>query len=238
VYLTVDTIWFAASYNSGASWSAQHQLFAILLSPTSIYAGREPWIAAYGDNVYVTWEANSTTPGVGYHDQAITSTDGGQTWGAVQNLSDSYTNSWEPENAAYGNNVFEVFHAISDQGIYVMSATNVNSESPRWSGPTLLSPTKLHSSFAHVFTSDGVNVFVLWGQQISKGSSVWNAYIAYSGDSGTSWSTPIDISNNANGVAAGNTDVTSYNLSTSGTNCYAIWTYTNAGTSQIYFAGS
>jgi len=78
----------------------------------------------------------------------------------------------------------------------------------------------------------------MWGQQIKSGSSTWNAYVSYSGNSGGSWSSPIDISNNAKGVAAGNTDVTGFNLSTSGTHCYAVWTYTNAGTSQIYFAGS
>ena len=53
----------------------------------------------------------------------------------------------------------------------------------------------------HVASSDGVNVFVLWGQV--KYGSVWNAYVSYSGNSGTSWSTPSDISNNAAGVAAG-----------------------------------
>ena len=67
----------------------------------------------------MTWEANSTTPGVGYHDQSVTSMDGGVTWGAIQNLTDARKNSWEPENAAYGSSIFETFHGISNQGIYV-----------------------------------------------------------------------------------------------------------------------
>jgi len=78
----------------------------------------------------------------------------------------------------------------------------------------------------------------MWGQQISKGSSTWNAYVAYSGDGGVTWSSPIDISVNAVGVAAGNQDVTLFGLASNGGHCFAAWTYTNAGTSQIYFASS
>ena len=115
------------------------------------------------------------------------------------------------------------------------STTNAGSS---WSIPVLVSPTKLKSRFAHVFTSDGVNVFAMWGQQVSSGSSTWDAYVSYSGDSGATWSSPINISNNANGVAAGNMDVTLFGLSSNGANCFAAWTYTNGATSQIYFASS
>ena len=144
-YMVGDTILFTATYNSGASWSQQVNLYnqPYNSSSTSNYEGREPWIASYGNLVYVVWEANSTTPGISYHDQAVTSTDGGLTWGAIQNVTDPLKDSWEPENAAYGSNVFLTFHTVSSQGVYVTSATNVNSESPAWSTPVLLSPTKL-----------------------------------------------------------------------------------------------
>ncbi|MFI5420353.1 MAG: hypothetical protein ACHQ1H_05250 [Nitrososphaerales archaeon] len=79
----------------------------------------------------------------------------------------------------------------------------------------------------------------MWGQQISTGSAVWNAYISYSGDSGKTWSpSPIDISKNSVDVAGGNNDVTLFGLSSNGAHCFAAWTFTNAGTSQIYFSSS
>ena len=129
-YLVADGIYYTATYDSGASWSPQINLYNPANTTTSYYVGREPWIAAWGNQVYVTWEANSTTPGVGYHDQSVTSMDGGKTWGAIQNLTDAIKNSWEPENAAYGSSLFETFHVISNQGIYVTEAINVNTESP------------------------------------------------------------------------------------------------------------
>ena len=95
-----------------------------------------------------------------------------------------------------------IFHDLNNQGVYVRSATGVNTTTPNWGPLHLLSKTGIKASFAHVFTSDGVNVFVMWGQQVSKGSSAWDAYISYSGDSGATWSSSqIDISNNAVGQA-------------------------------------
>jgi len=238
-YFVGDGIFFSTTHNGGATWSPATKLYAAPPpTATSIYYGREPWVAASGNLVYVTWEANSTKAGISYHDQGVTSTDGGKTWGPIQNITDPLKDNWEPENAAFGTSVFMTFHSLANNGIYVTTATGVSSSTPSWSTPTLLSPLKLKSSFGHIFTSDGVNVFVMWGQQISTGSPTWNAYVAYSGDSGSTWSSPIDISNNAAGVAAGNQDVTLFGLSSNGAHCFAAWTYTNAGTSQVYFTSS
>jgi len=238
-YLVADGIYFSDTNNSGATWTPQLQLFSVPhISSTSIYYGREPWVAGSGKVVSAIWEANSTTPGISYHDQGVTSTDGGKTWGPIQNITDPLKDNWEPENVAFNGSIFMTFHSLQTQGIYVTSSLNVASETPTWTPGQLVSPTKLKSSFGHIATSDGVNVFVMWGQQISSGSSTWNAYVSYSGNKGVTWSTPIDISNNAVGVAAGNQDVTLFGMTSNGAHCYAAWTYTNGGASQIYFAGS
>ncbi|HXQ92042.1 MAG TPA: sialidase family protein [Nitrososphaerales archaeon] len=240
VYLVGDGIGFTVSTDSGKTWSTQVNLFKgpRAINSTSVYYGREPWLSAMGNNVYVVWEANSTTPGISYHDQAVTSVDGGITWGPTQNVSDPLRDNWEPESSAYSTSDFMTFHSLQTQGVYVTTAANVISNTPTWGTSKLLSPTKLKSSFGHIFTSDGVNVFVMWGQQISTGSSTWDAYIASSSNGGTTWNPPVNISNNAVGVAAGNVDVTLFALSSNGANCFAAWTYTNGGTSQIYFASS
>ncbi|MDA4129141.1 MAG: glycoside hydrolase [Thaumarchaeota archaeon] len=239
-YLTSDGIYFSASYTNGKNWTVAVEVYNDPPNTnTSVYYGREPWIAANGSKVYVTWEANSTTSGIGYHDQGVTSIDGGKTWGPEQNLTEPLIQSWEPQNGAYGNNTFLTFHDLKNQGVYVRSATGVNSSSPSWGALHLLSKTALKASFAHIYSSDGVNVFVMWGQQISSQSSTWNAYVSYSGDSGSTWSSSqIDISNNAVGQAAAYNDVTLFGVSSNGAHCFAAWTYTNGPTSQIYFATS
>ena len=234
VYVIMDQSNFVYSHNAGANWSNYVALYNYTRISGSVNYAREPWVAGWGDLVYVTWEANATN-GAGYQDYGRVSTDGGVTWGPLQTISGTVKDSWEPENVAYGSNVFATFHSLNNQGVYMTSATNVTTESPTWSKPVEvnngLSGT---SSYGHVASSDGANVFVLWGQV--KSGSVWNAYVSYSSNSGNSWSSPIDVSNNSVGVAAGNQDVTLFALSSDSVHCFAAWTYTNGGTSQIYFS--
>jgi len=238
VYVMMDQSNFVYSHNSGATWSTLVALYSYTHISGSVNYAREPWVAGSGNLVYTAWEANSTTGGVGYQDYGRVSTEGGVTWGPLQTLSGAVKNNWEPENVAFGTSAFLTFHDLGNNGVYVTSATGVSSENPAWSTPQLVSPTALTSSYAHIITSDGVNIFVLWGQQVKSGSSVWNAYVSYSSNRGSTWSSPIDISNNAAGVAAGNQDVTLFALSSNAANCFAAWTYTNGATSQIYFASS
>jgi hypothetical protein len=241
-YLTADGIYFSGTLNSGKGWSTPIQLYTFQTTSTGCTSfGREPWIAASGLDVYVTFEAVSTTlSSCVYQDYGFSSTDGGNTWtpGAPlpnENptlLTGSITNDWEPQNAAFGSSVFLTFHDLSNQGVYVTSTSDPT--------PQLVSKTGPTSAYAHVFTSDGANVFVLWGQKISSSSSTWNAYVSYSGTAGSagSWSAPIDISKNSKGVAAGNNDVTLFALSSNAAHCFAAWTYTSGSTSQVYFAHS
>lgn len=237
--------------------------FSNLSSGCLISYGREPWVAASGLNVYLTFEAvNLSSTTALYSDYGITSNDGGLTWypgtcnsakcplsnmtsmnlppvinnpsqQAPFSVSRQARDTWEPENVAFGATAFVTMHSLSNQAVYV-SGTSSNGSS--WSSPVQVNVgLKGTSSFAHIFTSDGVNVWVIWGQQTTTGS-VWNAYVAYSNNGGASWSSPIDISNNKAGVAAGNQDVTLFWVSSIGTTCYTAWTYTNGGKSQIMFA--
>jgi hypothetical protein len=223
--------------------------------------GREPWVAASGLDVYITFEAvNLSSSAALYSNYGITSSDGGITWypgtcnavtcpgsqltslppvittpaqQAQFSVSKQAPDTWEPENAAFGTSAFLTMHSLHNQGVYVSSTTNNGSS---WSTPyEVNSGMKGTSAFGHIFTSDGVNVWVMWGQKTGS-SSTYNAYVAYSGNSGTSWSAPLDISNNAVGTAAGNQDVTLFWVSSIGSTCYAVWTYSNGGTSQVMFA--
>lgn len=242
-------------------WTKPIQLYNFYSVGSLVSFGREPWIATSGLNVYITWEAvNLSSSKALYSDYGVTSTNGGVTWypgtcnnvtcpsseltsfpasitSAAQQLPFSVSkqapDTWEPENAAIGNGTFLTFHSLHNQGVYVSSAT---SSGGNWSTPVEVnSALKGTSAFPHIFTSDGTNIWVMWGQETGKGSSVWNAYVSYSANSGGTWSVPLDISNNAAGVAAGNQDVTLFWVSSVGATCFAVYTYTSGSTSQVWF---
>lgn len=203
-----------------------------------------------------------------YSDYGATSTNGGASWCAgtynpascpsadaytSSNLPPSFTNDetgqatflitgsapdvWEPEDAGYAASQFTTVHSLSGSAaVYVISTFNSGAT---WSAPqqvnTGMSGT---SAYGHVFTSDGKNIWVMWGQE--KSSSVWNAYVAYGSVSGTTttWSSPLDISNNAAGTAAGNQDVTLFWVTSLGSTVYAAWTYTSGSTNEVMFASA
>ncbi len=221
--------------------------------------GREPWIAASGLDVYITWEAvNLSSTTALYSDYGVTSTNGGVSWypgrcnavtcpgsqittfpptitTAAQQATFSMTGAardvWEPENAAFGSSAFLTFHSLSGNAAIYMTSTTNNGGS--WTTPVQVNTgLKGTSAYAHTFSSDGVNVWVMWGQV--KSGSVWNAYVSYSSNSGTTWSAPLDISNNAAGVAAGNQDVTLFWVSSIGATCFAVYTQTGSSPG-VYF---
>jgi hypothetical protein len=265
VYVTADGTYFS-SYGLGGTWKGGGTTSTGWTTPLQVYGfytigsttsfGREPWIAASGLDVYITFNAIDLSTTSTYRIYGLTSNDGGMTWysgtstsashkvtsfppvfttAAQQKLflmSGSVSNDWEPENVASGTSGFMTFHSLANQGIYMTSTTNGGGS---WSTPVQVpSQARGTSAYAHIFSSDGTNVWVMWGQV--KSGSVWNAYVSYSANSGGSWSAPLDISNNAAGVAAGNQDVTLFWVSSIGTTCFAAWTYTSGSTSEVMFA--
>lgn len=266
-YVTADGTYFSSFGFNGTwtgkgtkstGWITPLQLYGFYSVGSSISFGREPWVAGSGPDVYVTFNAIDLSTTSTYRIYGLTSNDGGKTWysgtstsashkissfppvittAAQQKnflMSGSQGNDWEPENVAFGSSAIMTFHSLANQGVYMTSTSNSGGS---WSTPVKVpSQASGTSAYAHISTSDGTNVWVMWGQV--KSGSVWNAYLSYSGNGGSTWSTPLDISNNAAGVAAGNQDVTLFWLSSIGTTAFAVYTYTNGGTSQVWFSSA
>jgi hypothetical protein len=266
-YVTADGTWFS-SFGLGGTWKGSGKSSTGWTTPLQVYGfytignttsfGREPWIAASGLTVHVTFNAVDLSTSNTYRIYGLTSNDGGVVWYSGTStasshkvktfppnittvaeqqsflMSGSQSNDWEPENVALGSTAFMTFHSLANQGIYLTSTINNGSS---WSTPVKVpSQASGTSAYAHIFTSDGTNFWAMWGQQ--KSGSVWNAYLSYSGNSGSTWSSPLDISNNNVGVAAGNQDVTLFWVSSIGMTCFAVYTYTNGATSQVWFASA
>ena len=266
-YVTADGTYFSSfglngtwtgSGSKSTGWTTPEQVYGFYTIGGTTSFGREPWIAASGLDVYITFNAIDLSTTSTYRIYGLTSDNGGATWYSGTSTSSSnlvtsfppvitttaqqkkflmsgtVSNDWEPENVASGTNAVMTFHSLANQGVYITSTTNGGSS---WSTPVQIpSQAKGTSAYAHIFTSDGVNDWVMWGQV--KSGSVWNAYVSYSGNSGSSWSTPLDISNNAAGVAAGNQDVTLFWVSSIGATCFAVYTYTSGSTSQVWFSSA
>jgi hypothetical protein len=219
---------YTVSNNAGADWS----------TPASFNAsdpGSEAWVAAAGSNVYVAWEAKGGTSTI----YETTSNDYGNTWSSVIELTNPalIRDAWAPMIWAYGNSSWIAVHTSpggADSQVYVYTTTNAGAT---WSTPVSLSgPVGAEGTTSFPFTvssSDGVNVFVAWSQQLSP--NYWSLILSYSGDGGSTW-TPapgIDVSQNANGTqASNNNDLADAAIWSSGASVFATWQYWNDTTPQ------
>ena len=200
----------AVTTNAGASWKK------VSLSGC---CGGEPWVWGNGPNVYVAWETKGTMSQVFY----AYSHNYGFTWSKVFLLSSTITDAWGPKIAAYGNYVYITVTVHPDSGsaqdyIYVSSNAGVT-----WTGPIAESGTAVDIETTLNVYAYGNNIFAIWGREVTPGT--WVTYGTYSTDDGSTWVAPpgINISNNANGVAANSNDISTGWVVNFGTAAFATW---------------
>ncbi len=201
--------------------------------------GSEPWVWAYGPNVYAAGELKGSQSEV----YIEVSNNYGATWSSPNLLTTTLSDAWAPMVWAYGNSAWIAFHTYPGgpkSQVYVYTTSNGG---VTWIGPIALSsPPKAGTSTGfpfNVVSYDGQNVFVAWSQQLSTGYS--QLYVSYSSNAGSSWtSTPgIDASQNPLGTRGStNNDLANAAIASYGTNCYAVWQLFSGKTSQVYFSAS
>jgi hypothetical protein len=222
-----DSLW--VSNNNCQPYSWRQERYSL---------GSEPWIWAYGPNVYAAGEGKGTSSRITIQ----VSNDYGQYWNTAT-LSTTFNDTWAPMVYAYGNSAWIAVHTNpggSLSEVYMYTTTNAGAS---WSAPILLStPPKDGSDTSFPFTvktSDGENVFVAWSQQKTPG--YWQLYASYSANGGLNWtaSPGIDVSQNPNGTeASNNNDLANAAITSYGTSCYAVWQYIVGTKNQVYFSAS
>jgi len=223
VYAISDGGHFAVSHDAGSTWTMK-----------SIGTDSEPWIAASGSNVYAAWETKSTSSKV----WVLVSNDDGNTF-ATKVLTTTLPNSWNPMVAAFGSEAYvaiQEYPGVSKANIWIYVSSNSGRS---WSAPVSLSGSGSILSYPfNIATSDGINVFVMWGQQVSSGN--WASRVSYSADGGTTWTTApgINVSNNPSGAAATNNDIATGSIASDGTHGLAVWQYVSGTSSQVYSTAS
>lgn len=228
VYAIADPVTLAVSSNLGANWTVT----------TPSPGGSDPTIAAYGSNVFAAWETKGSSSQV----YALVSNNYGANY-SVNLLTNTLASSWSPVVATYGNTAWIALHTTPGGNlskVYVYTSADNGST---WSSPASLTSTLGNSTDTSapfdVTSSDGVNVYVSWSQQVSP--NYWRLMTSYSNDSGTTWSPSpgIDISQNLNGTQASNDNAVATGATdSSGASSFAVWQYSNnsvPGVNQIYF---
>jgi len=198
-----------------------------------------PQTESSGNNVYMVWQDNMFGQNrLNYDILLKSSTDGGQTFGDIVNLSNNTGFSEHPQIAVNGSNVHIVWadNTSLNRDIYIISSTD--------GGQTFGDIVNLSNNTADSYNQEisvsGNNVYVVWqdAPKYTQGNS--NISFIASTDGGQTFDDMINISNNA--------DKTSFpKISSYQDNVYVSWnvdrkdqvgTISDKPAEGIYFAKS
>jgi len=205
---------YAYTHDGGLTWNS-------VTTNTDVHA--EPWVWAWGSNVYLVGEGKQGTSQIEF----THSMDNGTTFPPEVNISSSLNDVWAPMLWAYGNNVWVAYHNNpgGPKGQEYIQTSHDNGST--FSSPVSLSGPGLTVGFPFtVWSSDGQNVWVGWPQEIGTTGN-WLLRVAYSTDTGNTWTSPpgLNASLNSVGQASNQNDVATGAISAFGQTVFAAYQY-------------
>jgi Neuraminidase (sialidase) len=150
---------YVRSIDNGVTWSAPMNI-----SNTPENSGSTD-IAVAGDNIHAVW--GDPTPG-NWEILYARSTDGGTTWSAPVNLSNSSATSLLANVAAYGSNV-QVTWSDHDTAWDIMVIESTDNGAT-WSSPTTIASPTSHPGLAAALGRCGGHI--VWQQSVSGNSEI------------------------------------------------------------------
>ncbi|HYL66811.1 MAG TPA: hypothetical protein VEU72_06620 [Nitrosopumilaceae archaeon] len=182
-----------------------------------------PQMVVSGNNVYVTWENN----GLGNFEVFVAkSTDNGNTFAIPVNISNNAAPSGAPKIAASGNNVYVVWMDKTPENYDIFVAKS-NDAGSTFGTPVNVSNTAKDSGYPQI-TMSGNNVYVVWTETILNKN--YDVFFAKSNDGGSTFGTPINISNNMG--------PSGWALVDASNNIYVVWEDSTTGNYDILIAKS
>jgi hypothetical protein len=181
------------------------------------------------NNVYVVWDDNT----LGNREIFFAvSTDNGQTFSLPENISNTPGESIQPQFSTEGNNVYVIWMdnttTFGEYDIFFAVSTD--------NGQTFSTPINLSNNVGFSvdpqISTEGNNVYVVWGDNTAGSSINSDIFFAESNDNGQTFSLPENISNNP---------ISSFNpqISIEVNNVYVVWTDIDPlGDTDIFFAVS
>ncbi len=237
-YAIADGVGIGVTNNGGQTWS---------IAVNSTKRGDEPWVAASGQYVYVSSQTKTSDGNIHFFYSDNYGKAGSWTSEPGVDISGTISDTWQPQIAASGNYLFVGFHnPVSPKmtNYAVMSSNNGKT----WSSPVAISGTAQTVSWVYQVTTSGCGggysctgsaqyVFATWSEKMS--STNWQLFVSESSDYGSTWSSPINVSNNPTGAAAPNTDIAPASIAANGPAAFVVWQQNDtAGLWQVYFAAS
>ena len=216
--ITSPEVFIAVSTDYGNSFSAPIKI-------SNNNAAVAPVIAASGNNVYVSWwgvPPLGSPTGLGSEISIAVSTNGGSSFGTPIDISNTPGGSTYPEIVVSGSNVYVVWQEAGE--IFIATSTNLGSSF----GTTINLSNSAGSSGAPQISVSGNYVHVTW---VDNTPGNLDAFVATSSDSGNTFGTPINLSNNINNsnrpqIAVSDSDV------------FVTWYDVSAGYSEVFVATS
>jgi len=224
---------FRASNDNGNDFSITR-----VLSQENEVNANSPRIDAFGNNVYVVWEDNSRSGNDTSENFDIlyrASTDAGTNFTFTKIISKNPGDSYDPEIAAAGNNMYVVWE----------DNTSGNDTSIDWDirfrastdrGDTITNDTKVLSDgigvvadFHQIATAED-NVYVVWSDIYTRSGypSMYEVFFLASTDKGINFSNPVNIS-----TRPGRSILPQ--IGASGDSVYVVWRDDTTGNGDIYF---
>ena len=213
-----NEIFFAASNNNGTSFGTP-----INLSNNTGFSV-VPQIAAIGNNVYVTWQDDETPGNADIFFAA--SNNNGTSFSTPINLSNNTGSSGQPQIAVSDNNVYVTWIDNTPGNADIFFAAS-NNNGTSFSTPINLS-NNIGTSFSPQIATLGNNVYVTWRDNTPGNDDI---FFAASNNNGTSFGTPINLSNNTGSSF-------SPQIAAIGNNVYVTWGDITPGNADILFAAS
>jgi BNR repeat protein len=220
-------IFFGRSTDNGATWEWEQVEYYESYDSRNWYPS--PQIAVSGSNVYVGWFKNPEWSQLNNNDIFVRrSTDNGATWKPPVNVSNNPGNSFYPQIAASGSNVYVswtqwntdqtlsdvFFRRSTDNGATWKPAVNVSNNPGPSTGPQI--------------AVSGSNVYVAWVDETAGNREI---LLRRSTDNGATWKFVKNLSNNLGDSYLGQIVV-------SGSNVYVVGQDETPGNWEIFFRRS
>jgi hypothetical protein len=163
-------IFFSKSTDGGQTFSAPQNIS----NPLGYSSG--PFVATDGKNIFVAWfyHVEGKEPDIHF----TKSTDGGQTFSAPQNLSNTAGYSGTPFVATDGSNIFLIWIESQEKSRFIHFSKSTDG-GQTFSAPQIISNTQGFSDYPSIAT-DGSNIFVTWSWAKNLFDDPWKIYFSKS----------------------------------------------------------
>jgi len=212
-----NEIFFRTSNDNGATWQASKRL------TYNSGSSKDPAIVRSGATVCVVW--SDDTPG-NYEIYFRKSIDGGETWQAAHRLTSNSGASTYPAIAANGEKIYVVWvdNTSGNNDIFFRKSTDGGAT---WNAAKQLTTSASDSHHPRI-ALNGSNIYATWCDDVTGNYEI---YFRRSLDSGASWQTSKNITNNAG--SSGSPDI-----AVRGDSVFLAWDDTDPGNYEIYFCRS